>query len=482
MLEARTHKYLKDFLKKNPSDWEHLYSFGRILASFVRKEENLLINSEIFLTKEWLPGILITLFLNEENSNFVIPAYQLQFLLNEHLPLYKELGFDFSVKNNQIIFSQHKIFIQTIGSLLDVYSQSNFEKEVIIFADVGSLKKDLKNILRITFHKKDWFNYFDASLEEKNELSKTYDLLKEKFFLRSFQNQTVMTLNIEEANFLKKIIKQNANRSVKLVKLNEAISSGWFFWINLDHDKFEWSLEVEPIDQFAEINELLSKNNIIFLSSLRRDNFFKRYLINQDIKLNSSINFKSSFIEKNISIYIPSKLLLPNNPSFIKLTISNCIKFSFLSKGVSIFLSNENSFKIKLATELASVYGKRVLLENHPKLDNQIVCSSFDWWIKKLHLICPPDQIIIPLLPFPNMVEPINQEIISLLRSQSKNWFREFMFPEAFQTMDKAVSPLRRNSGKLVILDGRVSNRKWGREMLEMIQPQKSITYMFPFD
>jgi len=227
---------------------------------------------------------------------------------------------------------------------------------------------------------------------------------------------------------------------------------------------------------------LLSKNNIIFLSSLRRDNFFKRYLINQDIKLNSSINFKSSFIEKNISIYIPSKLLLPNNPSFIKLTINNCIKFSFLSKGVSIFLSNENSFKIKLATELASVYGKRVLLENHPKLDNQIVCSSFDWWIKKLHLICPPDQIIIPLLPFPNMVEPINQEIISLLRSQSKNWFREFMFPEAFQTMDKAVSPLRRNSGKLVILDGRVSNRKWGREMLEMIQPQKSITYMFPFD
>jgi len=482
MLEARTHKYLKDFLKKNPSDWEHLYSFGRILASFVRKEENLLINSEIFLTKEWLPGILITLFLYQKNSFFVVTADQLQFVLNEHLPLYKELGFDFSVQNNQIIFSQHKIFIQTIESLLDDYSQSNFENKIIIFADVGCLKKDLKNILRITLHKKDWFNNHDSFLGENNELSKTYDLLKEKFFLRSFQNQTVMSLDIEDANYLKKVIKQNANSSNKFFKLDKAISSGWFFWINLDHDKFEWSLKVEPIDQFSEIHELLRKNNIIFLSSLRRDNFFKEYLNKHHIRLTSSINFKSSFVEKNISIYIPSKLLLPNNPSFIKLTIDNCIKFSFLCKGVSIFLSNEKSFKIKLATELASVYGKRVLLENHPKIDNQIVCSSFEWWIKKLYLICPPDQIIIPLLPFPNMVEPINQQTISLLRSQSKNWFREFMFPEAFQTLDKAVSPLRRNSGKLVILDGRVSNRKWGREMLNMIQPQKSINCMYPFN
>ncbi len=56
------------------------------------------------------------------------------------------------------------------------------------------------------------------------------------------------------------------------------------------------------------------------------------------------------------------------------------------------------------------------------------------------------------------------------------------MFPEAFYAIDKAISPLRKNSGKLVILDGRISQRKWGRDMLNMIQPQKSITHMYPFD
>ncbi len=482
MLEAATHKCLKEFLKKNQSNWKHLYSFGRIIASFVRKKENLLINSEIFLTEEWFPGILFTLFLNQENSKFVVQEHQLKFLLNDHLPLYQELGFDFSVQNNQIIFSQHKILIQTIGNLLYDYSKSNFEKQIIIFADVGSLKKDLKNILRISFHKKDWVNYDNSCLREKNELSKIYDLLKGKFFLRSFPSQSLMSLNIEEINLLKKVIKQNANLSDKFFKLNKAISSGWAFWIKLDREKFEWSLEVEPINQFVEFNDLLSKNSMIFLSSLRRDNFFKRYLNKHDIKLSSSISFESSFIEKNIIIYIPSKLLLPNNPSFVESTIDNCKKFSFLSKGFSIFLANEDSLKIKLATELASIYGQRVLLETHPKLDNQMVCSSYDWWINNLHLICPPDQIIIPLLPFPNMMEPINQETILFLRSESYNWFREFMFPESFQAIDKAIAPLRKNSGKLVFLDGRIKNRKWGRDMLEMIEPKKEITYMYPFD
>ena len=213
MLEARTHKYLKEFLKKNSSNWKHLYSFGRIISSFVRKKENLLINSEIFLNEEWFPGILMTLFLNQENSKFVIPACQLHPLLNEHLPLYKEFGFDFSVQNNQIIFSQHKVSIHTLGSLLDNYRQSNYEKQIIVFADIGSLKKDLKNILRITLHKKDWFNYVDSFLGEKNELYETYNLLKEKFFLRSFPTQTFMSLTIEEANLIKKIIRENVDCS-----------------------------------------------------------------------------------------------------------------------------------------------------------------------------------------------------------------------------------------------------------------------------
>ena len=169
MLEARTHNYLKKFLSKNPTNWKHLYSFGRIVASFVRKKENLLINSEIFLTEEWLPGILIALFLNQENAKFIISADKIKFIVDKHLHLYKKLGFNFTVQNNQIIFSKHKIVLQTIDDLLNDFCQSNCEKQIIIFTDVDRFKKKLKKSLSITLCKKDWFNINDSFLREEKE-------------------------------------------------------------------------------------------------------------------------------------------------------------------------------------------------------------------------------------------------------------------------------------------------------------------------
>ena len=48
--------------------------------------------------------------------------------------------------------------------------------------------------------------------------------------------------------------------------------------------------------------------------------------------------------------------------------------------------------------------------------------------------------------------------------------------------LERSISPLRRNSGKLIILDGRANKRNWGRLLLQNIQPSKQINYMLPFD
>ena len=56
------------------------------------------------------------------------------------------------------------------------------------------------------------------------------------------------------------------------------------------------------------------------------------------------------------------------------------------------------------------------------------------------------------------------------------------LLPEAIFKLDRSVAPLRRNSGKLIILDGRANKRKWGRLLIESIQPSKKIKYMLPFD
>ena len=80
------------------------------------------------------------------------------------------------------------------------------------------------------------------------------------------------------------------------------------------------------------------------------------------------------------------------------------------------------------------------------------------------------------------MSEPINSITVSYKKKLSIDWFREFLLPEALLKLERSIAPLRRNSGKLIILDGRVNKRKWGRLLLQSIQPSKQIQYVLPFD
>ena len=80
------------------------------------------------------------------------------------------------------------------------------------------------------------------------------------------------------------------------------------------------------------------------------------------------------------------------------------------------------------------------------------------------------------------MKYPINGIYVSHYKKLSKDWFREFLLPEAIEKLERSVSPLRRNSGKLIILDGRANKRRWGRSIIKSIESSKQINYMLPFE
>ena len=80
MLEILSHQYLKNFLRDQNICWEHIYSFGRIISKCIENDSTYLINSEIFSSYDWLPPILISLFLKEENSTFILSKEKIQFI------------------------------------------------------------------------------------------------------------------------------------------------------------------------------------------------------------------------------------------------------------------------------------------------------------------------------------------------------------------------------------------------------------------
>ena len=485
MLEIESHRYLKQFVKENPLNWQQVFGFGRIFSRALRKKENYLINSEIFKTNKWMPALLISLFLHPKDTVCIMTEKNLNDILLSYLNGIKKLGFDFTKINNELIFKTHKIIFISYNEFIHrKYNRYNLQKQSFIFIEAENLKNNLKEASKLSLLKKDWFNVMPLNLESKDELTRTYDILKKKFFLKFISNQKKISLDENDIKTLKYIFKKYSHLSKQFLNIKLALLEDWACWVVLDNEKFEWALNIEPVNPISYIKPLSTANHFIFLSSLREDYFLQKYLKTADLKINLKVSFKSDFTEQDILIYIPTRQLLPNNPLFTQSTFDKCNKIFLLSKGTTIILSNEINLRNVIATKLASIYGRKVLLENFPNTNNNelIICSSFDWWIHNLHLIKTPDQIIIPLLPIPDMSEPVNQITASFNKKLSQDWFRDFMIPDTFEKLDKSVAPLRINSGKLFFLDGRVNYRKWGRDLIEMIHPSKYIHQLIPYE
>ncbi len=482
MLGILSHQYLKRFIRSHMTDWDHMYSFGRIISKCLQKNETYLINSEIFSTNIWLPGLLIPIFLFEENSTVVVSQEKIEFLKNNYLGELKSLGFNFILENDQIIFSNHRVCFITFENLLDDLSIFNSRNHRIIFSGIENIKEDLKNYFRISFMKKNWFHNFDKSSCKSQKIISTYNLLKKKFFLRKVSGSRSIFLDKEEINFLSNFFCENSSYSDQFLRVSNALSAGWACWVILDDINFEWNFYLEPIDELSQIKDLLINNKFIFLSAFREDNFLQKYLKKECLNIDLVMNFRSNFIENQILVYVPPRQMLPNNPMFSKNILDKSKKLIIFSRGLTLFLSDDVDLKLKFATELASIYGKRVLLETIPSLNNEILCASYTWWINNSYCIKSPEQIIIPILPIPTIEEPINAFTVSHNRNLSKDWFREFLLPEAIQKLERSISPLRKNAGKLIILDGRANKRKWGRFILQSIQPSKQINYLLPYD
>ncbi len=482
MLEILSHRYLKKFLRDQSISWKHIYSFGRIISKCIENDSTYLINSEIFSSYDWLPPILISLFLREEDSTFILSKEKIQFISQFQIDSLKNLGFNFTLKNDQFIFANHHVRLITIQDLLNDPNFFNLRNHRIVYSGIEDIKEDLKNHFRISLIKKDWTKNFKEFELINQKFLKVYDSLKKKFFSRKVLGNSYVNLDENEISFFSNFFHENSFFSDKFFSVNKALSQGWACWVKLNDINLDWNLYLQPIDELSQIKKFFLNNKFVFLSSMRKDNFFQMYLKKHSLDIDLVINFKSNFEEKKIKLYIPPKQFLPNNPLFTNSILDTCKKLILFRKGLTLVLSDDIDLKTNLATEFASTYGKRVFLETIPFGKNEILCSSFDWWIRNSCLIQIPEQIIITLLPIPNMSEPINAITVSHKNKLSQDWFRESFLPQARIKLERSVSPLRRNSGKLIILDGRVNKRNWGRLLLQNIQPSKKINYMLPFD
>ena len=127
---------------------------------------------------------MISLFLKEEDSTFILSKEKIQFISQFQIDLLKNLGFNFLFKKDQFIFVNHNVRLITIQNLLSDPNSLNLRNHRIVYSGIEDIKQDLKNHFRISLLKNDWTKNIKEFELINQKFIKVYDSLKKKFFLR----------------------------------------------------------------------------------------------------------------------------------------------------------------------------------------------------------------------------------------------------------------------------------------------------------
>ena len=253
MLEILSHQYLKNFLRDQSINWKHIYSFGRIISKCIDNDSTYLINSEIFSNNDWLPPILIALFLKAEDSTLILSEENIQFINQFQINLLKNLGFNFILKNDQVIFENHNVRLITIQDFLKDPNSFNLRNHRVAYSGIENIKKDLKNHFRISLFKKDWTINCKEFESINQKFIELYDSLNNKFFMRKVLGNSYIKLDEEEISFFSAFFHENSFFSNKFLTVNKALSQGWACWVKLNDKNLDWNLYLEPIDELSQI-------------------------------------------------------------------------------------------------------------------------------------------------------------------------------------------------------------------------------------
>ena len=116
-----------------------------------------------------------------------------------------------------------------------------------------------------------------------------------------------------------------------------------------------------------------------------------------------------------------------------------------------------------------------------PESNGVIVCR-WQWWLQHHEQLPVPCQLVVGSLPIASLEDPLTAARVEALRRAGRDWFREWLLPDACDRLQRSVAPLRgqQPQPRLAILDGRLRSRSWGQQLLSALEPWERLEQLRP--
>ena len=257
--------------------------------------------------------------------------------------------------------------------------------------------------------------------------------------------------------------------------------SNLMMWANLDRKQGTFGLQSAPIE-VASVLSPLWQRTVILLSGVldlepEADTF--RHQVGLDDM--TCVQFATDRQNEALTLYLPDGVPMPNTPEFAPALMAHLQRLLALpdtAETFSVVIVDDLPLKNRVAATLAAQFGSRVKVERTDCSAGHILIAGWDFWQKSQRSLPHPQLMAVSTLPFPSLENPQVSARVAAFKHQRQDWFRHYLLPDALQTLQKAIAPLRTQPGLLALFDNRILHRTYGKQVLAVLSPYARTDYL----
>ena len=156
MLEARTHKQLKQLLLRHSSPWPHHLTLSRLVARSLRRQDHTLIQLDPSSKDLWWLGLLVPLCLEEHKAVMILSEQRRRRLLKVELPMLQAEGFKLACWEGNVPPPGNQLWLMNPIELIEAHQQGQLKSRQLIIPEAEHLSTRLRAAMALSITYQDW--------------------------------------------------------------------------------------------------------------------------------------------------------------------------------------------------------------------------------------------------------------------------------------------------------------------------------------
>jgi ATP-dependent DNA helicase DinG len=476
MLEAQAHQQLKALLRlEGECRWPHHLTLSRMVARSLRRGDQTLVRLAPGSDPSWLLGLLVPLALHETPVALVLSPGLRQRLLQVELPRLEAVGLSLPCWEGLQAPVTARLWLLQHGDLVQAWRSGLLGDRQLVVPEAELLEPLLRQALGVVIATEHWEQLRRSLPAAAASLLQLHERLSRRVLARPCGPLQQVSIPPEDEAPLRQLLGVLAPLPDPWPQWLATGDEGWTSWAQVNPTLLQWELHRQPLEPLTAMAGLLQQRGAVLVGELPE--ITERILgFEPEVRL----SLADPPLQDPLPLYAPQGQALPNAPHYASHLLEHCRRLVLAQAGLTVVLLDDDGLRRGLTSALAAEFGSRVGHQLTAPESNGVLCCSWSWWLDHQSRLPLPCQLVAATLPIASLEDPLTAARVAALRRQGRDWFRELLLPEALGRLQRSVAGLRRNGGRLAVLDGRLRRRGWGRQVLEALEPWVALQRLLP--